>query len=146
MRSNIRHETKGLLPSFIPIKQSQSHKRILINIRLKEKTLHSSTSNETAGLLASFCYYHAKSISQTYSHKRILINIRLKEKTLHSSTSNIICKVRLYYRKFRDQGSKFSNETALAVCLRPNATIAKSISPLSVAENLSLQEQIIIQP
>ena len=33
LRSNIRHETKGLLPFFITIKQSQSHKRTLINIR-----------------------------------------------------------------------------------------------------------------
>ena len=57
--------------------------------------------------------------------------------------SNIICKVRLYYWKFRDRGSKFSHETAIAGCLRPSATIMQSLTHKRTLINIGPKEKTL---
>ena len=70
---------------------------------------------------------------------RTLNKKRPQEKTLHSSSSNIICRIRLYYRKIRDQGSNFSHETE--GLLASAATIKQSLYHKRTLINTRPQEK-----
>ena len=64
-------------------------------------------------------------------------------KDSHSSKSDKICTVDFITGKVETSGSTFSNETPLGGCLRPNATINKSIIKLFYTVPINAQSDTL---